>query len=56
MRRLNPEQAWFWTREWYDGEREIDESLARGEHGTIYNSDEDFLAALEARRGAHADS
>lgn len=52
--RIDPEQAWFWTPEWQEGEREADEQIARGE-GTIYESDEAFLAALEARRKRHAD-
>jgi len=47
MREIDPEQAWFWTPEWQEGEREADAELAAGE-GTIYYSDEEFLAALEA--------
>lgn len=44
--RIDPEQAWFWTREWQDKEREADEDLAAG-RGTKYESDEAFLGALE---------
>lgn len=47
LREINPEQAWFWTPEWQEGEREADAQLAAGE-GTIYYSNEEFLAALEA--------
>lgn len=36
MRAAHPEQAWFWMREWYDSEREIDEQRAAGIQGTIY--------------------
>ncbi|MEA2615166.1 MAG: hypothetical protein QOE72_949 [Chloroflexota bacterium] len=46
-RRIEPDQAWFWTPEWQEGEREVDEAIARGEHGTIYVSDEEFISALE---------
>src|SRR5438045_642433 len=46
--RIDPDQAWFWTREWQEKEREVDESIARGERGTVYESDEAFLSALEA--------
>ncbi len=46
--RIDPEQAWFWTREWQVKEREADEDLAAG-RGTIYESDDGFLAALDER-------
>lgn len=45
--RIDPEQAWFWTREWQAREREADEDLAAG-RGTTYESDDDLLGALEA--------
>lgn len=44
--RIDPEQAWFWTREWQAKEREADEELAAG-RGITYESDEAFLGALE---------
>jgi hypothetical protein len=46
--RIDPEQAWFWTREWQEKEREADEDLAAG-RGTTYKSDDEFLAALDER-------
>ena len=46
--RIDPEQAWFWTREWQAKEREADDDLAAG-RVTRYTSDEDFLAALDER-------
>lgn len=46
--RIDPDQAWFWTREWQEKEREADEDLAAG-RGTRYESDKDFLAALDER-------
>jgi hypothetical protein len=46
--RIDPEQAWFWTREWQEKEREADADLAAG-RTTRYESDEDFLAALDER-------
>jgi hypothetical protein len=48
MARIDPEQAWFWTREWQEREREADEDLAAG-RVTRYESDEQFLAALDER-------
>jgi len=45
---IDPEQAWFWTREWQQREREADKDLASG-RVTRFESDEDFLAALDER-------
>jgi hypothetical protein len=55
MQRLNPDQAWFWTESWQAKEREADLDIAEG-RVTSYDSDEEFLAALEARRPSHADA
>ncbi len=46
--RIDPRQAWFWTREWQEKEREADDDLAAG-RVTVYDTDADFLAALEER-------
>lgn len=46
--RIDPEQAGFWTREWQAKEREADDDLAAG-RTTRYESDEDFLTALDER-------
>lgn len=46
--RIDPGQAGFWTREWQEKEREADNDLAAG-RATRYESDEDFLAALDER-------
>jgi hypothetical protein len=55
MRQLNPEQAWFWTVEWQAREREADADEAAG-RSTFHESPDDFLAAMDARRAAHADA
>ena len=52
MRAAHPDQAWFWTRAFYDSER-----AAESERGTggapVFYGDEEFEAALRARaRGA----
>jgi hypothetical protein len=46
--RIDPEQAWFWTREWQAREHEADKDLA-ADRITSYGSDEEFLAALDER-------
>lgn len=45
--RIDPEQAWFWTREWQAKEQEADEDLAAG-RATTFESDDELLGALEA--------
>jgi hypothetical protein len=54
MKRLNPDQAWFWTEAWQAKEREADTDEAAG-RVTHFDTDEEFLAALEARMH-HADA
>ena len=46
--RIDADQAWFWTREWQTREREADTDRDAG-RGTSYASDEELLAALDAR-------
>jgi len=48
MKVIDASQAWFWTPEWQAGERQADEDIAAGRVDR-YESDEEFLAALEAR-------
>jgi hypothetical protein len=40
------DQAWFWTPEWQEGEREADEDIAAG-RTAYFDSTEEFLAALD---------
>lgn len=42
------DQAWFWTKEWQEGERRVDEHIAAGRE-TVYDSAEEFLAALDEK-------
>jgi len=46
--RIDPEQAWFWTREWQAKEHEADGDLAAN-RATSYETDGEFLAALDVR-------
>lgn len=48
MKVIDATQAWFWTPEWQAGEREADADIAAG-RVERFESDEEFLAALEAR-------
>lgn len=40
------DQAWFWTPEWQEGEREVDEHIAGG-RTAYFDSVDEFLAALD---------
>lgn len=55
LQREVPEQAWFWTPEWQAGERAADADKRAG-LTTIQPSDNEFLAALRARRPHLADT
>jgi antitoxin PrlF len=48
---IDATQAWFWTKEWQDGEREADTDLA-GDRLEIFGSGEEFLTALGSRAKA----
>ena len=45
-RRWDPDQWWYCTDEWQDGERQIAEDHAAGRQGPVFTSGEEFLAAL----------
>jgi hypothetical protein len=46
--RIDPQQAWFWTREWQIRESEADDDL-KADRVTRFESDEAFLASLDER-------
>ena len=46
LRKIDPDQAWFWTPEWQAKERAADEDIAAG-RTTYYDSDEEFIASLD---------
>ncbi|MDQ1394059.1 MAG: hypothetical protein QOF30_3036 [Acidimicrobiaceae bacterium] len=43
---IDASQAWYWTPEWREGERQADTQLAAGEDET-FHSGEEFLEALQ---------
>jgi len=47
LRPIDPDQAWFWTPEWQEGEREVDASLADPNREPRAMSGEEFLAHLD---------
>ena len=42
---IDADQAWFWTEEWQEGERKVDEYIAAGDFET-FDSIEEFLDTL----------
>lgn len=49
-RRIDPDQAWFWSLDWLSGELEADREARTGP-GAVYEDAESFKAALHAVRG-----
>lgn len=47
LQTVDPEDRWFWTDEWQEGERQAAADFAAG-RSTFYESTEAFLAALDA--------
>jgi hypothetical protein len=45
---INPEQAWFWTREWQSRHYEAEQDLIEGRYEEFDTMDE-FIGTLEAR-------
>jgi len=45
---IDATQAWFWTPEWQEGEREADADVAAG-NVEFFDSGEEFVAALRRR-------
>jgi antitoxin PrlF len=45
---IDATQAWFWTPEWQEGEREADADLAAGKTES-FASDDEFIGALRSR-------
>lgn len=48
-RRIDPDQAWFWTLEWLTGELEADRE-SHTDPGLVYEDAQSFKAALHAAR------
>jgi hypothetical protein len=46
---IDTAQAWFWSPEWQEAEREVDADLESGRAET-YENTEAFLAAVKARQ------
>jgi AbrB family looped-hinge helix DNA binding protein len=45
---IDKDQAWFWTKEWQEGEREADEDIKAGRVSGPFNTVEELLADLKS--------
>ncbi|MEV0532610.1 AbrB/MazE/SpoVT family DNA-binding domain-containing protein [Kitasatospora sp. NPDC050463] len=45
------DQAWFWSPGWQAREQEVDEALAQGERGEVFEDGEEFLKSLADEAG-----
>lgn len=50
QRRIDPDQAWFWTLDWLSGELEADRQARSDDPGVVYEDAQTFKAALHASR------
>ena len=48
MKRIPRDQAWFWTKEWQQREREADEDIKQGRLSGPFESVEELLRHLHA--------
>lgn len=44
----DPDQAWYWTPEWQEGEKQIEADRAAGRFGPVFDSADEFVAVLAA--------
>lgn len=43
---ISKDQAWFWTKEWQEKEKEVDEAIARGELSEPFENAEKLIKHL----------
>jgi len=47
---ISKDQAWFWTKEWQQKEKEADEAIAKGEVSPPFKKADDLIRHLRKRR------
>ncbi len=47
---INSEQAWWWTEEWQEGEREAEREIREGKLQGPFNTIEEFKASLKSQK------
>ena len=49
---IDPDQAWFWTEEWQEGEREADEDIRQGRVSGPFETADELIGHLRDE-GSH---
>lgn len=47
---ISKDQIWFWTKEWQQKEKEVDEAIARGELSGPFKKSDELIRHLRKRR------
>ncbi len=47
---INSDQAWWWTEEWQEGEREAEKAIQKGEISAPFKSSEELVKHLSERK------
>jgi AbrB family looped-hinge helix DNA binding protein len=47
---ISKDQAWFWTKEWQEKEKEADEAIGRGELSGPFKNADELIRHLRKRR------
>jgi AbrB family looped-hinge helix DNA binding protein len=47
---ISKDQIWFWTKEWQQKEKEVDEAIARGELSGSFKKSDELIRHLRKRR------
>ena len=47
---ISKDQAWFWTKEWQEKEKEADEAIARGDLSKPFKKADELIGHLRKRR------
>jgi AbrB family looped-hinge helix DNA binding protein len=47
---ISKDQAWFWTKEWQEKEKEADEAIAKGEVSGPFKSADELIRHLRKHR------
>ena len=51
LKAIDPNQSWFWTKEWQEKEKEADESIAKGESVGPFENIKTALKCLKKGKG-----
>jgi AbrB family looped-hinge helix DNA binding protein len=47
---IDAEQAWFWTKEWQEAERQAEEDIKKGRVSKVFSTAEEGISYLRKRR------